>query len=53
MKASSVLAVTMDNVYAFATSPRESSGAKGVVFRFMPDMDQVNAALNVRPKTWS
>ena len=46
-KQSSVLAVTMDNVYAFATSPRDSSNAKGVVFRFMPDMRQVGAALDV------
>lgn len=47
-KQSSVLAVSMDNVYAFATAPRESNNAKGVVFRFMPDMRQVGAALDVR-----
>ena len=47
-KQSSVLAVSMDNVYSFATTPRDSNNAKGVVFRFMPDMRQVNAALDVR-----
>ena len=45
-KQSSVLSVSMDAVYSFATSPRESSNASGVVFRFMPDALQVEAALN-------
>ena len=46
-KQSSVLSVSMDAVYNFATSPRESNNASGVVFRFMPDAVQVEAALNV------
>lgn len=38
----------MDDVYSFAIAPRDASNASGVVFRFMPDMRQVDAALDVR-----
>lgn len=46
-KQSTVLAVTMDDVYSFAIAPRDASNASGVVFRFMPDMRQVDAALDL------
>jgi hypothetical protein len=44
---SKVLRVTMDNVYEVFTTPRETTGLQGIHFRFMPDMQQVNHALQV------
>lgn len=40
--------VGMDAVYHFATSPRADTGTEGVIFRFMPDATQVDAAVKVR-----
>ena len=37
----------MDAVYQFATAPRSESGTEGVIFRFMPDTEQVAAAVKV------
>jgi len=45
---SKVLRVTMDNVYEVFTTPRETTGLQGIHFRFMPDMQQVKHALQVR-----
>lgn len=38
----------MDNVYEVFTTPRETTGLQGIHFRFMPDMQQVKHALQVR-----
>ena len=45
---SSVTQVGMDSVYQFATAPRAETGMQGVIFRFMPDAAQVDAAVKVR-----
>lgn len=45
---SSVTQVGMDAVYQFATAPRAETGMQGVIFRFMPDPMQVDAAVKVR-----
>lgn len=37
----------MDAVYQFATLPRDDTGMQGVIFRFMPDPSQVDAAVKV------
>jgi Tic22-like family len=44
---SSVMQVGMDAVYQFATAPRAETGMQGVIFRFMPDPWQVDAAVKV------
>jgi Tic22-like family len=44
---SSVTQVGMDAVYQFATAPRAETGMQGVIFRFMPDPSQVDAAVKV------
>ncbi len=46
-KQSRVLKVSMDNVYDFAVTPEVDKKAEGVSFRFMPDMKQVQKALEV------
>lgn len=46
-KQAQVLTVTMDRVYEYAITPRDQTGSEGVVFRFMPDMRQVQAALQL------
>jgi hypothetical protein len=46
-KESRVMQVGMDAVYQFATSPRSETGTEGVIFRFMPDASQVNAAVKL------
>jgi hypothetical protein len=40
--------VTLDNVYEVFTTPRDTTGLQGIHFRFMPDMQQVKHALQVR-----
>jgi hypothetical protein len=40
----------MDNVYEVFTTPRETTGLQGIHFRFMPDMQQVKHALQVRQR---
>ncbi len=47
--AGSALQVGMDSVYQFATTPRKDTGTEGVIFRFMPDAAQVDAAVKVTP----
>lgn len=37
----------MDKVYEFATTARTETGTAGVLFRFMPDAAQVDAAVKV------
>ena len=37
----------MDRVYEFAVTPRNELGLEGVVFRFVPEPSQVDAALKV------
>ena len=37
----------MDRVYEFAVTPRAELGLEGVVFRFVPDPAQIDAALKV------
>ena len=46
-KQSRVLKVSMDNVYDFAVTPEVDKKTEGVSFRFMPDMKQVQKALEV------
>ena len=46
-KQSRVLKVSMDNVYDFAVTPEVDKKTEGVSFRFMPDMNQVQKALEV------
>ena len=46
-KQSRVLKVSMDNVYDFAVTPEVDKKTEGVSFRFMPDMSQVQKALEV------
>ena len=48
-KQSRVLKVSMDNVYDFAVTPEVDKKTAGVSFRFMPDLKQVQKALEVRP----
>ena len=50
-KHSRVLKVFMDNVYDVALTPELAKKAEGVSFRFMPDMKQVQKALEVRQIT--
>ena len=50
-KQSRVLKVSMDNVYDFAVTPEVDKKTAGVSFRFMPDLKQVQKALEVRPHT--
>jgi len=47
-KQSRVMKVSMDNVYDFAVTPEVDKKTEGVSFRFMPDMKQVQKALEVR-----
>lgn len=42
-----VLTTTMDRVYEFAKTPRTDTDTAGVVFRFVPDPRQVEAALQL------
>ena len=42
----------MDRVYDFATTPRGETGTDGVIFRFVPDPQQVESALEVRRRVW-
>lgn len=44
---SKILKVTMDNVYEVFTTPRDTTGLTGIHFRFMPDMRQVQHALEL------
>ena len=46
-----VLETTMDRVYDFAATPRADTDTAGVVFRFVPDPQQVEAALQVLQNT--
>ena len=46
-KQSKVLTTSMDSVYEFAITPRGESGTEGVIFRFMPDARQIQAALEL------
>lgn len=43
-----MLTTSMDRVYDFATTPRSNTDTAGVSFRFVPDPQQVQAALEVR-----
>ena len=52
-KQSRVLKVSMDNVYDFAVTPEVDKKTAGVSFRFMPDLKQVQKALEVRPLSFS
>ena len=52
-KQSRVLKVSMDNVYDFAVTPEVDKKTAGVSFRFMPDLKQVQKALEVRPLLYS
>jgi len=47
-KQAKVLLTSMDRVYDFAKTPRTDTNTSGVVFRFVPDPTQVEAALQVR-----
>ena len=47
-KRSHVLKVSLDKVYDFALDPQAAKVAEGVIFRFMPDAQQVQHALSVR-----
>ena len=49
-KQSRVLKVSMDNVYDFAVTPEVDKKTAGVSFRFMPELKQVQKALEVRPR---
>lgn len=51
-KQAKVLATSMDRVYDFATTPRGETGTDGVIFRFVPDPQQVESALEVRRRVW-
>lgn len=46
-KDSKILRVTMDNVYEVFTTPRDVTGLQEINFRFMPDMKQVQHALQI------
>lgn len=46
-KQARVLPTSMDRVYEFAVTPRSELGLEGVVFRFVPDPQQVEAALKM------
>jgi len=46
-KKSHVMEVSLDRVYDFALDPKASKVAEGVIFRFMPDAQQVQHALSV------
>ncbi|PRW61470.1 TIC 22- chloroplastic [Chlorella sorokiniana] len=46
-KQSKVMATSMDRVYDFARTPRSETDTDGVVFRFVPDPRQVEAALEL------
>ncbi|CAL5227100.1 g10006 [Coccomyxa viridis] len=46
-KQSRVLKVSMDNVYDFAVTPEVDKKTAGVSFRFMPDLKQVQKALEL------
>jgi hypothetical protein len=50
-KSSQVLKVSMDKVYDFTTGLENRPG-KTMVFRFMPDMEQVRKAIQVRTASW-
>lgn len=52
-KQSRVLKVSMDNVYDFAVTPEVDKKTANVSFRFMPDLKQVQKALEVRLHTRS
>ena len=52
-KQSRVLKVSMDNVYDFAVTPEVDKKTAGVSFCFMPDLKQVQKALEVRPVSCS
>lgn len=43
----SVSVTTMDKVYEYATTPREETDMLGVVLRFVPDVEEVQAAVQV------
>lgn len=42
---------TMDKVYQYATAPRDQTDMLGVVLRFVPDVEEVQAAVQVRATT--
>ena len=44
---SKILRVTMENVYEVFATPRDQTGLQGIHFRFMPDMRQVQHALEL------
>jgi hypothetical protein len=46
-KRSHVMKVSLDKVYDFALDPQASKVADGVIFRFMPDAQQVQHALSL------
>lgn len=46
----SVSVTTMDKVYEYATTPREQTDMLGVVLRFVPDVEEVQAAIQVRAR---
>ena len=46
-KRSHVMKVSLDKVYDFALDPQAAKVAEGVIFRFMPDAQQVQHALSV------
>ncbi|KAL4446206.1 hypothetical protein ABPG77_003013 [Micractinium sp. CCAP 211/92] len=46
-KQAKVLTTSMDRVYEFATTPRTDTDTAGVSFRFVPDPQQVQAALEL------
>ena len=50
-KQSHIMRLTLDKVYDFAITPKENTPAENVVFRFMPDAEQVKHALQVQPVT--
>ena len=50
-KTSHIMRLTLDKVYDFAITPKENTPAENVVFRFMPDAEQVKHALQVQPLT--
>lgn len=49
-KTSKVMEVGMDSVYHFATAPRSDTGTEGIIFRFMPDAAQIDAAVQLYRK---
>ncbi len=42
------MATSMGSVYEFAITPQEAMGLDGVLFRFIPDAEQVERAVLVR-----